>query len=472
VRSELNLPLLALVLQQSCARKVCSPPTERDLSNVREYLAAVEWNLDMYLSGECPDYRLGFVPSTSASAVLEYCLRENEEKQATKKAAHDEHNKDQSRRRLGAKGQQQPHEKVDGAAASQRSVAAAAAAAGSGGAEVKEGRETGAEALQKLSVAQLREVLRGKGHPTTTDSYGPTASPAKATRRQLKKAELVETLVALSSVNPQLQPSPQSGSEPVSPPSTPPTFGTTRVRTRQRMPPPPAIYNMLVQPKAGAALVAPPLRPLMQSALSPVSWLYEHGCRCEECGDIHAQKKPLSQRVGRLSNWLREAELSGGGGVELAEVEKLEAELAEAQEAMAKVASREMRHENEAHNGEHIHFNELPTDAELDAITSAFSSCAPPRTVEEASFAAASQAVHATLLEHSASKQEALRAAAGTTPTETAKTAGSSSGVSEVLPESWRSECHPADIAALSFEEPKTYRQPLVTRQPPPRRRG
>lgn len=37
-----------------------------------------------------------------------------------------------------------------------------------------------------------------------------------------------------------------------------------------------------------------------QSPLSPVQWLFEHGCRCQECGAIHAEKKPLSQAISRL----------------------------------------------------------------------------------------------------------------------------------------------------------------------------
>jgi hypothetical protein len=33
------------------------------------------------------------------------------------------------------------------------------------------------------------------------------------------------------------------------------------------LPPPPAVYNMLVQPKARVELVAPPLRPFMEVRL-------------------------------------------------------------------------------------------------------------------------------------------------------------------------------------------------------------
>ena len=40
------------------------------------FLAALEWTLDMYLLGTCPDYFTGFVPQTSARALLDLCTRE------------------------------------------------------------------------------------------------------------------------------------------------------------------------------------------------------------------------------------------------------------------------------------------------------------------------------------------------------------------------------------------------------------
>ena len=75
--ASLNLELLGKILAL-VTRRPASAPREppvgaADSKHRGPYLAALQWNLDMYIRGECPDYRLGFIPATSAAAVRDLC---------------------------------------------------------------------------------------------------------------------------------------------------------------------------------------------------------------------------------------------------------------------------------------------------------------------------------------------------------------------------------------------------------------
>ena len=159
----LNRPLLALMMEICLERPEKfrgfpeRPPTDWDEKTAAPYLAAVEWNLDMYITGVCPNYRLGYIAQTSAAAVRKVCMDSGDDR--------------------------------------------------------REGVSAGA--------------VKATHHP-------------------------------------------------------------------QQMPPPPAIYNLLVQPLALSRLVAPKLRPLMEEGEnSPIGWLYAHGCRCVTC--LVLSYWPLSQ---------------------------------------------------------------------------------------------------------------------------------------------------------------------------------
>lgn len=115
-----------------------------------------------------------------------------------------------------------------------------------------------------------------------------------------------------------------------------------------QLPPPPGIYNLLVQ--HSAALVAPPLRPLMLDPSSSVGWLYAHGCRCATCGALYAEMRPLAQAVSKLGALGKPA---------LAEGTPAAAAMADAQAAVAAATKRQSQHEAAAHGGAHVHFNQV-----------------------------------------------------------------------------------------------------------------
>jgi hypothetical protein len=116
-----------------------------------------------------------------------------------------------------------------------------------------------------------------------------------------------------------------------------------------RLPPPPGIYNLLVQ--HSAELVAPPLRPLMTDPLSSVGWLYAHGCRCATCGALYAELRPLAQAVSKLGALGKPALNEGTPEADA---------MAAAQTLMAAAAKRQAEHEAAAHGGAHVHFNQVP----------------------------------------------------------------------------------------------------------------
>jgi hypothetical protein len=198
---------------------VSPPPFSRQVAAAPAYLAALEWNLDMYLRGECPDYRTGFVAPTSVQALLALCraeMKRADMAQATQAAGVDEVGTD----------------------ANARAVAAAAAALAEAGAHSPPPWQ-GWEA-RRWQLPATRET------PPQMQKHHPSPSPPR------------------------------------------------------RLPPPPAIYNLLVQPLGGAGLVAAPLRRYMKDDLSPIRWLYAHGCRCATCGVIRSEVLPLSQRISAM----------------------------------------------------------------------------------------------------------------------------------------------------------------------------
>ena len=81
-----------------------------------------------------------------------------------------------------------------------------------------------------------------------------------------------------------------------------------------------------------------------------VHWLYAHGCRCKECGELYAEMKPLAQAVSRLGALgkpnLREGTENGDA-------------MALAQAGMAAVSKRQLQHEAKEHGGAHVHFNQV-----------------------------------------------------------------------------------------------------------------
>ncbi|KAG8470699.1 hypothetical protein KFE25_009120 [Diacronema lutheri] len=118
-------------------------------------------------------------------------------------------------------------------------------------------------------------------------------------------------------------------------------------------PPIPAVYNLLVQPSAGQAVVPHPLRSLM-AADSPIGWLYTQGCTCAECARLHTAMIPLMRAVQEI------APLRDDPAV-LARFDGLQAELRE-------LGKEERLHLDAEHDGFRLMHAELPSIAQVEAL--------------------------------------------------------------------------------------------------------
>lgn len=119
-------------------------------------------------------------------------------------------------------------------------------------------------------------------------------------------------------------------------------------------PPIPAVYNLLVQPPAGKAVVPPPLRFLMDAS-SPIGWLYHQGSTCAECARLYNEMLPFMREAQLL------APRRDDDAEALARFEAVQVEL----KALAK---KERAHLDACHNGKRLMHNELPAVETVEAL--------------------------------------------------------------------------------------------------------